>query len=78
MDVPATGIPLIPPGFTQPILLEVCIPYGQPAGNYTGSLDVTAAIVAGGGNSKGATRQRLCRVKVPPTLDNDPDHVSAA
>lgn len=38
-----TGIPLVPRGFTQPIYLEVCIPYGQPAGNYSGQLIVTAS-----------------------------------
>ena len=44
LDVdPAKGIPLIQQGFTQPIYVEVCIPYGQAAGNYTGRIEVTAA-----------------------------------
>jgi hypothetical protein len=43
LDVPASGIPLIKKGFTQPIYVEVCIPYGQSAGNYSGHLEVTAA-----------------------------------
>eukprot|EP01043_Picozoa_sp_COSAG02_P029474 COSAG02_NODE_1835_length_10714_cov_7.585437_13_plen_401_part_00 len=42
LDVPDTGMPLIPQGFTQPIYIEVCVPYGQPAGNYSGSLSVAA------------------------------------
>jgi len=34
---------LIPQGWTQPIFLEMCIPYGATAGNYTGQLEVIAA-----------------------------------
>ena len=40
--MPAAGIPLIPKGFTQPIFIEVCVPYGQPAGNYSGQIVVSA------------------------------------
>ena len=40
--MPAAGIPLIPKGFTQPIFIEVCVPYGQPAGNYSGQIAVSA------------------------------------
>jgi hypothetical protein len=43
LDVPPSGIPSIPKGFTQPIYLEVCIPYGQAAGNYSGNLEVSEA-----------------------------------
>ena len=44
LDVDADkGIPLIEKGFTQPIYVEVCIPYGQTAGNYSGKLDAIAA-----------------------------------
>eukprot|EP01043_Picozoa_sp_COSAG02_P069951 COSAG02_NODE_12202_length_1581_cov_1.232794_3_plen_165_part_00 len=39
----AKGIPLVHKGFTQPIYVEVCIPYGQAAGNYSGKVEVTAA-----------------------------------
>ena len=41
LDVPAGGIPRIPKSFSQPIHLEVCVPYGQPAGNYSGRLVVS-------------------------------------
>ena len=40
--MPAAGIPIIPKGFTQPIFIEVCVPYGQPAGNYSGQIAVSA------------------------------------
>lgn len=43
LDVPASGIPLIPRGFTQPIALELCIPYGQVAGKYSGTFDLVDA-----------------------------------
>jgi hypothetical protein len=42
LDVPTTGIPLIPKSFTQSIFLELCVPYGQHAGNYSGTIQVTA------------------------------------
>ena len=42
LDIPASGIPLIQKGFTQPIVLELCIPYGQAAGNFSGTMTVTA------------------------------------
>ena len=42
LEVPPQGI-LIPKAFTQPILVEVCIPYDQAAGNYSGAFEVTAA-----------------------------------
>eukprot|EP01046_Picozoa_sp_COSAG06_P005144 COSAG06_NODE_226_length_19747_cov_9.234121_13_plen_703_part_00 len=43
LDVPASGIPYVPKGFTQPIVLELCVPYGQAAANYSGSLEVLSA-----------------------------------
>lgn len=43
LDVPESGIPSIPKGFTQPIVVEVCITYGQAGGNYSGSLEVVSA-----------------------------------
>ena len=49
LPVPPDGIPRIPRGFTQPIYLEVCIPYGQPAGNYSGLLELSAALPDGYG-----------------------------
>jgi hypothetical protein len=60
--VPDTGIPLIPKGWTQPIFVEVCIPYGQIAGNYTGSIEITstvsgAATAASNGTSADPTSQ---------------------
>ena len=42
LAVPASGIPSIPKGFTQPIYLELCIPRGQQPGNYTGTIEVAA------------------------------------
>eukprot|EP00035_Acanthoeca_spectabilis_P017163 m.358835 g.358835 ORF g.358835 m.358835 type:complete len:670 (-) comp16619_c0_seq85:933-2942(-) len=42
LDVPASGIPLVPTGWTQPVYFELCIPYGQSAGNYTGQFTMTA------------------------------------
>ena len=42
LAVPASGIPSIPKGFTQPIYLELCIPRGQQPGNYTGKIEVAA------------------------------------
>jgi hypothetical protein len=48
LDVPPSGIPLIPPHFTQPIFLEVCIPYGSTPGNYSGTVvmasDATSSV----------------------------------
>ena len=41
LDVPATGVPRVPAGFTQPMVVEACIPYGTAAGNYTGVVSVT-------------------------------------
>jgi hypothetical protein len=43
LPVPGSGVPLIPRGFTQAIVLELCVPYGTTAGNYTGSINVSAA-----------------------------------
>ena len=43
LDIPAAGIPSIPKDFTQPIYIELCIPYGQKAANYTGQIEVSAA-----------------------------------
>ena len=43
LDIPKTGIPRIPLGFTQPIFLEACVPCGQPAGKYSGQIKVSAA-----------------------------------
>ena len=43
LDVPESGIPLIQKGFTQPVYLELCIPFGQAPGNYSGQLEVAAA-----------------------------------
>jgi hypothetical protein len=42
LDVPAGGIPLVPTNFTQPIYVELCIPYDAPAANYTGSVRLTS------------------------------------
>jgi hypothetical protein len=42
LDVPDSGVPLIPVGFTQPLFVEVCVPYGQAAGNYSGAVTVSA------------------------------------
>jgi hypothetical protein len=39
-DVPSSGIPVIKKGVTQPIFLEVCIPYGTTAGNYSGEFQL--------------------------------------
>lgn len=47
LDVPATGIPLVPSGFTQPVMIELCIPYGTIAGNYSGSVTLTSSTAAG-------------------------------
>ena len=43
LDVPDAGVPRIPAGFTQPIYVELCVPYGQAPGNYSGAFDVTSA-----------------------------------
>ena len=42
LDVPATGIPRIPAGATQPIFVELCVPRSQPAGNFSGRFEVHA------------------------------------
>jgi hypothetical protein len=42
LDVPTSGIPLIPQGFTQPVYVELCVPYGTTPGNYTGTITVTS------------------------------------
>ena len=39
---PAMGIPLVQQGVTQPVYVEVCLPYGQAAGNYSGTFEVAA------------------------------------
>jgi hypothetical protein len=58
LDVPATGIPFIPKGFTQPIFVEVCVPYGTTPGNYSGTFAVTSASdtsdLSGGGANGGS------------------------
>ena len=40
LNIPESGIPLVPQGITQSVLFEICIPYGQVAGNYTGTIAV--------------------------------------
>lgn len=41
LDVPDDGVPLIQPGFTQPLYIETCIPYGISDGNYSGNIMVS-------------------------------------
>ena len=53
LDVPATGVPLVPAGFTQPMVVEACIPYGTVAGNYTGVISITHQVPAAGGAGAG-------------------------
>jgi hypothetical protein len=49
LDVePDTGVPLVPTGMTQAIYIEVCIPYGATAGNYTGAVAMSSD---GGGDA---------------------------
>ena len=45
LDVPTSGLPYVPKGFTQGMVLELCIPYGQTAANYSGSLEVLSALL---------------------------------
>ena len=47
LEVPASGVPYVPKGFTQPLVLELCIPYGQTAANYSGSLEVLSGAAGG-------------------------------
>ena len=47
LDLPATGVPVIPARTTQPILLECCIPRGAVPGNYSGLFAVSASTLGG-------------------------------
>ena len=47
LDVPESGVPLVPAGVTQPLLIECCIPREADAGNYSGSFAVSAVNEAG-------------------------------
>ena len=49
LDIPKSGIPVVPAGVTQPLLIECCIPREAEAGNYSGSFAVSAVPVSGGG-----------------------------
>ena len=42
LEVPGTGIPRVPLGFTQPIMVELCVPAETAAGNYSGTVRVVA------------------------------------
>jgi hypothetical protein len=42
LDVPSGGVPLVPANTTQPLYVEVCIPYGAAAANYTGTIAMRA------------------------------------
>ena len=59
LDIPKSGIPVVPAGVTQPLLIECCIPREAEAGNYSGSFAVSAVPVSGGG-----TRIELLSVQV--------------
>jgi hypothetical protein len=56
LDLPTTGVPIIPAGTTQPVVLECCIPRDCAPGNYSGFFEVA-------GTSKGV-RKNLFRVPV--------------
>lgn len=56
LDLPATGVPIIPARTTQPILLECCIPRDTVPGNYSGLFEVSASTLG--------VRQNLFQVAV--------------
>jgi hypothetical protein len=69
LDIPATGVPLIPAGFTQPMVVEACIPYGTTAGNYSGVISVThqapvADTARTGTGTDAGTPQLVARIPV--------------
>eukprot|EP00039_Didymoeca_costata_P011634 m.164356 g.164356 ORF g.164356 m.164356 type:complete len:644 (+) comp15233_c0_seq9:178-2109(+) len=47
LDVPSSGIPLIPADFVQPIYVEACIPYSAMPGNYTGTVTLESTTSSG-------------------------------
>ena len=59
LDVPESGVPLVPAGLTQPLLLECCIPRDAKPGNYSGTFTATASAEGGG-----EARVELLRVPV--------------
>ena len=68
LDVPDTGIPLIPQGWSQPILVEVCIPYDAVPGNYSGSLRLARAAASGAADvastTAAASRETFASIEV--------------